>query len=140
MDDETPRDSDSLELGDEKMRKALSILVADTDADFGESLVNNLLLLGVPTVRVAQNGTEVVTHLEQNSFDLVLVELDIFEQPETKSTLDRCLHDHSTSIILMLDEDRTSLSQASKSGDFYLCTLKSSVRNMLGRIVEHEVE
>ncbi len=113
-----------------------SVLLADTDADSRESLVNHLLLAGVTRIGVAASPEEVTRELSRAGFDLLLVDYELFRTLNGARTLGSHRSSHGSRVVLMVDDDRDALiNEVMRGSDIFLCIPKSAATRMLRSIV-----
>ena len=110
-----------------------SVFLADTDPDFRESMVNHLLLSGVSNLVEASNLDDTLESLSRGTFDLVIVDYDLYRIPEVRSTVERHHRTNHSGVIVVLDDDRTQESWELGRSELILCVIKSAARRVLAR-------
>ena len=113
-----------------------SILVADCDSNYRESLINHLLLLGADNVQGAASSAATAKILANNTFELLIVTYTQYIDPEVQSALEIHKSAHAGTVIVMLDDGNESFcSSPHRSIDLSLGVFKSCMKKMLDRFV-----
>lgn len=109
-----------------------SVLVGDMDADFRASMINHLLLSGVADLDEVSTATEAADRLSRRSFDLIILDHDLFRIPEIRRHVERVrCEDHSSVIVLVDDDSVGERAWRLVRSDVVLCVGRSAARKIL---------
>ena len=113
-----------------------SVLLADSEPDFRELLVNNLLLCGVENVDVVTSAADLVDALRSQVFDVVVVAFELYKVASATEALESYRRVHSGSVIILIDDDAGRLpAGVIRSLGANICILRSTAQSMLPRVV-----
>ena len=114
------------------MPRFASVLLADTDVDFREAMVNLFLLSGVSDLTEADSEDSAVYSLSRGGFDLVMMDRALYERPKVRSLVDIQRKTRGAAIVVVLDDRLVTPGPwDSWRGEGVLCVVRSAAERTL---------
>lgn len=113
-----------------------NVLLAESQRQNRESLVNQLLMAGAGQVSVASETDELIKSLSAGNYDLILLGLSFFSEKRVKKEIEIFHRNRASSIIIVFDDEEESLAARKlvdvfKETNVYLCVLRSTTGKLL---------